>query len=179
MGSEVPVAQAGQGNPTGPKASHSWSRRRSVRTTAAGKHRGRLLMPRWRDRDSHGPPRTARWGHGEGRIDLEVVAPPRPLEHTGDAPICSSHDSKRGNAGRTPQVGQCARPVASVVPHQFQPAVRRRLLNPWPPHLWAAYRATMPSPPAAPATVTDPIALRVPLALTWNSSTIPFFPVWT
>ena len=37
----------------------------------------------------------------------------------------------------------------------------------------------MPWPPAAPATVTEPISVRLPLALTWNSSTIPFPPVWT
>src|SRR5262245_43057570 len=39
--------------------------------------------------------------------------------------------------------------------------------------------ATMPSPPAAFATVTLPIAVSVPFALTRNASTIPLAPVCT
>jgi hypothetical protein len=39
-------------------------------------------------------------------------------------------------------------------------------------------RATMPSPPTALATVTDPIFVSAPLALTANSSTVPFALVW-
>jgi hypothetical protein len=32
----------------------------------------------------------------------------------------------------------------------------------------AAYKATMPSPPCPPATVTDPISVREPPGLSWN-----------
>ena len=41
------------------------------------------------------------------------------------------------------------------------------------------YRATMPSPPTAPGTVTLPTSVSAPFQSTWNSSTIPLAPVWT
>ena len=41
------------------------------------------------------------------------------------------------------------------------------------------YSATMPSPPAAPGTMTEPMLESVPSALTLNSSTAPLRPAWT
>ncbi len=45
--------------------------------------------------------------------------------------------------------------------------------------LWGDQKATIPSPPAEPLTVTEPISLSEPFGAIWNSSTMPFNPVCT
>ncbi len=91
-----------------------------------------------------------------------VIRPPR----LGVAPILGSAD---------PAGVRTADPSSSPRAR----SERRGLATPPLARAIDGQKATIPSPPAAPATGTSPISERDPLVLTWNSSTIPFPPVWT
>ena len=73
----------------------------------------------------------------------------------------------------------------SLVPNSFEPDIdahqRRKHGVPDAGGVVASrsQRAAIPSPPAAPGTVTEPIAVSEPPRPTWNSSTMPLAPVWT
>ena len=59
-------------------------------------------------------------------------------------------------------------------------ASRRRVVSTsWPPWPVDSQKATMPSPPIAPGTTTEPMGVSDPPGPTWNSSTVPVAPVCT